>query len=585
MAGFVLAATAGADTFHPLSSITTSTSNDFFPVNNLIEGPGAGFDSSEPHDRLAPVPGNGWVTDLCGFPCDYFGSLPPPVLTVDLGQNQPLDEISLWGYDNTNANGAKTLRLRFATEAEGTGGFGTSITYSPTLTALNNDTSRQSFVFSELVTARYVEVVITDNYYTPPGFDGGDRVGLGEIAFSVPDPSGIAPKILVTAPRDFSVLVGDIGTTALSFLATENIWSAELHEATGDVYFSAPTSNSIFKINITDDPPVGQLFAFNVGAVFHGLAIDEVNGLLYALDSGADALFCYQLSSGSNFGILGNMSGFQRPNDVVYDRSLGSPRFIVTDSGLDRVMVFDGAGNLDTTLADANTVGAWGIAIDPGNGDILFSSHDRGEIRRWNGASNASTLEHSGLDGPRGLGYDRWGRLYCVEGGTGNIVTFGPAPLPTYANAPGGRDVELYAECDLNGNLIPDEWETTASVFAFNYRFGDDPDKDGRIVGIEAALGLKVNDGDDGNGGLTTTVDPNGDITVSHLALRKNDFVYSVYISGDISTWNLLPGLPAVVPFNANYDTWSYRFNLADVGIASTISPFFLRANVFTREQ
>ena len=72
-----------------------------------------------------------------------------------------------------------------------TGGFGTSVGFNPSFLDIpNDDTARLSFPFTQTVTARYVEVTITDNWFNdatggrsdPPG---GDRVGLGEIAFEV----------------------------------------------------------------------------------------------------------------------------------------------------------------------------------------------------------------------------------------------------------------------------------------------------------------------------------------------------------------------------------------------------------------
>ena len=72
-----------------------------------------------------------------------------------------------------------------------------------------DDAPRQSFVFSEVVTARYVEFTCDDNFYAyggsgPPG--GGDRVGLGEVAFAdaVPNPH---PILVVQAALDF----GNVG--------------------------------------------------------------------------------------------------------------------------------------------------------------------------------------------------------------------------------------------------------------------------------------------------------------------------------------------------------------------------------------
>lgn len=162
----------------------------------MIEGAGVGFDASAPHNRLSALT---WVTNAPnGGAGDYFSPTPTPGprLVFDLGEDVYLGEISVWGYADTNANGANEFSLQFATEADGTGGFGTSVTYNPTFDATQSVTPRQSSLFDELFFARYVEFTPLDNFFgiNPPG---GDRVGLGEVAFAVqevpvPEPASIA---------------------------------------------------------------------------------------------------------------------------------------------------------------------------------------------------------------------------------------------------------------------------------------------------------------------------------------------------------------------------------------------------------
>ena len=75
---------------------------------------------------------------------------------------------------------------------------GTSISYNPIFTLTNDDTVRQSSAFSQAVSARYVEMTALDNFFVAPGdgsggeTPGGDRVGLGEVAFAVPEPSSLS---------------------------------------------------------------------------------------------------------------------------------------------------------------------------------------------------------------------------------------------------------------------------------------------------------------------------------------------------------------------------------------------------------
>ncbi len=186
-----------AATFHSIDSITSSTAaTDLYPVANLIQGPGVGFDAADPHQAIT-VPANiqSWVTNAPGgFPSDYFDFGPTPVLTLDLGSDTSLSEISLWGYDDNfnlaNSNSASEISLRFATETDGIGGFGTTIGYSPTFFLAHNNVDRQSFGFGQDVSARFVEVTVSDNHFGSP-IIGGDRVGLGEIAFAVGAPSAV----------------------------------------------------------------------------------------------------------------------------------------------------------------------------------------------------------------------------------------------------------------------------------------------------------------------------------------------------------------------------------------------------------
>jgi hypothetical protein len=105
-----------------------------------------------------------------------------------------LTEINLWGYADTNSNGVSEFSLSFATSADGPDGYGTSVTYNPTFEDVAVETApRQQFPFEEAVTARYVRLTALDNHFVDPGdgstpgsLAGGDRVGLGEIAFPMP---------------------------------------------------------------------------------------------------------------------------------------------------------------------------------------------------------------------------------------------------------------------------------------------------------------------------------------------------------------------------------------------------------------
>jgi PEP-CTERM motif len=193
--GAVQTAQAGPISFYTIASISSNTSaTDGSPASNLIQGAGVGFDANAPYDSLST--NDPWYTRAPCYPCNYFtsGGI-TPVLTLDLGQNRLLSEISIWGYFG-HPNAAKDFTLRFATAAEGTGGFGTSVLYNPHFVAAAQGDTMQEFDFAQDVVARYVQMTITSNYFNPgnPGV-GGDRVGLREIAFEaapVSEPASLA---------------------------------------------------------------------------------------------------------------------------------------------------------------------------------------------------------------------------------------------------------------------------------------------------------------------------------------------------------------------------------------------------------
>lgn len=180
-----------AATFYTPVSVTSPNSVEFYPITRLHQGPGGGYAPTAPYDGFA---GQTWVTtDPGGYPSDYLAIQPAPVLIIDLGQDRLLTEISTWGYTTSNDNGVKTFALRFATAAQGTAGF--AAPQGP-FNCAKSDITRDSHPLTP-VTARYVEFTCTDNYYTGTGAAGGDRVGLGEIAFEY-TPQPIAVKIEAT---------------------------------------------------------------------------------------------------------------------------------------------------------------------------------------------------------------------------------------------------------------------------------------------------------------------------------------------------------------------------------------------------
>lgn len=179
-------------TFYPIIGVTSDTSvTDFFPAIRLIEGPGIGFDPAAPHNRIGDQT---WVTNAPnGGTGDYFGPTPSPAprLVFDLGGPVDLNEISIWGYADGNGNGVISADLRFSN----------TTTFSGAPVSISGITQpvlpRQSFSFAD-VTAQYVEFIPTDNLFgiAPPG---GDRVGMGEVAFAVPIPEPSSSMLALLA--------------------------------------------------------------------------------------------------------------------------------------------------------------------------------------------------------------------------------------------------------------------------------------------------------------------------------------------------------------------------------------------------
>ncbi len=126
-----------------------------------------------------------------------------------MGTDTSMAGFAIWAYtfgtfDPQNffqGNSAKNFTLAFATELDGAFGFLASVLFNPSYIAApppvadaNNVVTapRQDFLFGQLITARYIRMTITDNYFGFAGSLGGDRVGLGEVAALVPVPATLA---------------------------------------------------------------------------------------------------------------------------------------------------------------------------------------------------------------------------------------------------------------------------------------------------------------------------------------------------------------------------------------------------------
>lgn len=248
-------------TFHPVTDIATPNMVEGNPagnpLTNVIEGAGVGFDSNEPHARL----GGTWYTDAPGgFPSDYIESnFGDEIIILDLGADTTLYELSYWGYADTNGNGMRDFELRFATDAEGgeeglgDEAFGTSITHNPSFTALNEQSSRQSFPLGQAVTARYVEIKAVTNYFNI--IVGGDRLGIGEISFAQPPAIG-APDV---QPPAQVALELDASTVTTHDLPLLNLGDLDLEISS--IAFSGPNSGAFSVVT----PLTASIIPFHSG--------------------------------------------------------------------------------------------------------------------------------------------------------------------------------------------------------------------------------------------------------------------------------------------------------------------------------
>lgn len=263
---------AAAANFYPISDVS-STSTDFYPVSNLRQGPGSGFVATEPHDQLGGGATHTWVTDAPNGGGDYYANgVPDPVLVFDLGADHLLSEMSTWGYADSNTNGTKNFSLRFATSAEGASGFGNSITYNPSFAAAFPTAGRDSHAFSQNITARYVEMSISDNWRgQQDGTPGGDRVGLGEVAF---EDSAPVVDLKIDLPPNFdlsldgSVQTFDIPVRNLGMTKILSISSLSFAGADAGAFSElslpapiAPGGNRIIQISFNPAGKSGDIFA------------------------------------------------------------------------------------------------------------------------------------------------------------------------------------------------------------------------------------------------------------------------------------------------------------------------------------
>jgi len=481
-----LCGTADAVLFYPISSVASDTAvTDFYPAARLIEGAGVGFDAAEPHNRTS---GLTWVTNAPnGGSGDYFGPTPTPGprLVFDLGADVPLSEVSVWGYADANANGASDFNLRFATASDGTGAFGTSISQNPTFTAIQTVTPRQSFSFPA-VSARYVELTPTDNFFgiNPPG---GDRVGLGEVAFQTAPNNliGHYPLDTITGGATTPDTTGINGAGTLNGGVTLSAGAGKMGGA-----FSFNNSNGNF-VGITD---AGfGLDAFTASVWFQPANLDGGDPLAnwvntgpsprtFLMRSGGGALQTYLRSGGAQ---IGGNNAFSTESltttdfnhaVITYDGqnlqaylngepstnvfSFASP--LVLGEGVKGTAAIGGRGNSEGNMNGlVDDVAFWDQTLTGGHAAAIHNLADTPALNYDAYQTNELFRVYSGAIPDATIGGHMWTQAAGMGGGAGDVVDVGGGNyFPNLDGSAGVAAIPVPVRYEVagDGNIGTETW-------------------------------------------------------------------------------------------------------------------------------
>ncbi len=168
--------------------------------NRIIDGSGLSATLLADESNLATVshaavqlgaPGNAWATIDAGLAGgDWFidgdGSV---IFDFDLGGTFDVDQIAVWGYHfgAANGNAVSQVRLDFSTDG------GTTTDSSQTVSVpLPGTIDLATIIGLTPTSANFITMEVLDNHFEAA--DGGDRVGIAEVAFTgtvsaVPEPS------------------------------------------------------------------------------------------------------------------------------------------------------------------------------------------------------------------------------------------------------------------------------------------------------------------------------------------------------------------------------------------------------------
>ena len=363
------------------------------------------------------------------------------------------------------------------------------------------------------------------------------------IAFSGISCAHAELEIVATAPTAFKIVAAGESSPALQqLLASVNPWGLALHPDTGIVYFSDPTAGIIGSIDPAAPSPVVTPIINRSASVFHGIALDAPGNRLFFLDSADNSVNVVNLATET---VIIAGSGINRPNDIAYDSVQNWLLF--TDSGADGIGIIrtDQPVPFFEGIVNSSTIGAWGIAVNPANSAIYFSSHDNGAIYQLDPDTSVATPVATGLNGPRGLEFDRFGRLFCLESGQDRVVQI-PLPgqsltAPVFANAINGRAFLAFDGNDKDGDFLPDIWEKRFKPSVLTLNGASDTDLDGRSAFNEFLFNATPISGADPAPVRTLAPLPGGGLTLSFHG-PSTGYRLGVLLSSDLVNWQLWTG-------------------------------------------
>lgn len=193
---------ANATFIYPTAGSNIGGGGAFFPVSNLFIAGDITPAATGTHPMNLDASTQSWVTTDNGS--DYFAAGTAPILRFTLSSATALDAIYLWPYgggtgsSTFQGNSAKTFNLTYRDAGLSSLGTVTGLTINPPFFP-GSAAPRQTIAISAPALTAFVDMTITDNYFGEPGSAGGDRVGLGQVAFNaVPEPTGLTLFILGT---------------------------------------------------------------------------------------------------------------------------------------------------------------------------------------------------------------------------------------------------------------------------------------------------------------------------------------------------------------------------------------------------